>query len=99
MRKWTVQAMTEEVDMLEANGMIREVHYLYYLQNVFVIKKKNGNNRVFIDLINLDKACPEESFPLPMINRLEVSTKGHEIVSFIDAFSSYNEILMHLDDQ
>ena len=27
------------------------------------------------------------------------ATIGHELLSFMDAFSGYNQILMHLDDQ
>lgn len=33
--------MNEEVDRLEANDIIRNAHYLGWLANVAVVKKKN----------------------------------------------------------
>ncbi|XP_038713399.1 uncharacterized protein LOC120007270 [Tripterygium wilfordii] len=41
----------------------------------------------------------EDPFPLPHIDILVDSTAGHELLSFMDAFSGYNQILMHPDDQ
>ena len=38
----------------------------------------------------LNKACPKDSFPLLRIDQLVDSTVGHKLLSFMDAFSSYN---------
>ena len=42
--------------------------------------------------------CPKDSFFLPHIDMLVDATADHELLSFIDAFSSYNQILMNLND-
>ena len=52
-----------------------------------------------VDFTNLNKACLEDSFPLPRIDALVDSTSGYELLNFMDAFSSYNQILMYLEDQ
>ena len=52
-----------------------------------------------IDFTDLNKACPKDSFPLPHIDMLVDATVGHELLSFMDTFSCYNQILMHPDDQ
>ena len=52
-----------------------------------------------IDFTDLNKACPKDSFPLPHINMLVDATAGHELLSFMDTFSGYNQILMHPNDQ
>ncbi|MCA8824161.1 reverse transcriptase family protein [Escherichia coli] len=52
-----------------------------------------------MDFTDLNKACPKDSFPLPHIDMLVDATAGHELLSFMDAFSGYNQILMHPDDQ
>ena len=52
-----------------------------------------------IDFTDLNKACPKDSFPLPHIDMLVDAMAGHELLSFMDAFSGYNQILMHPDDQ
>jgi hypothetical protein len=52
-----------------------------------------------MDFTDLNKAYPKDSFPLPRINALVDSTSGYELLSFMDAFSGYNQILVHLEDQ
>ncbi|KAL5555336.1 hypothetical protein UlMin_037572 [Ulmus minor] len=59
----------------------------------------NGNWRVCVDFTDLNKACPNDSFPLPRIDHLVDATAGHELLSFMDAYSGYNQIRMHQPDQ
>ena len=63
------------------------------------MRKKNDKWRVCIDFTDLNKACPKNSFPHPHIDMLVDATADHELLSFMDAFSGYNQILMHPDDQ
>ena len=52
-----------------------------------------------VDFIDSNNACPKDSFPFPRIDQLVDSTTGHELLTYMDAFSSYNEILMKKEDQ
>ena len=52
-----------------------------------------------VDFTDLNKACPNDSFPLPSIDRLVVVSVGHHVLSFMDAFSGYNQIMMDLANQ
>lgn len=52
-----------------------------------------------VDFTDLNKACPKDCFPLPRIDQLVDSTAGHEVLSFMDAFSGYNQIRMAEFDQ
>lgn len=52
-----------------------------------------------IDFTDLNKACPKDSFPLPRIDTLVDLTAGHQTLSFMDAFSGYNQIKMYEPDQ
>ena len=52
-----------------------------------------------VDYIDLNKACPKDCFPLPRIDQLVDSTLGHAILSFMDAFSGYNQIHMDPKDE
>jgi len=70
-----------------------------WLANVVVVRKKNGKWRVCINFTDLNKSCPKDPFPLPHIDKLVHSTAGHQLMSFMDAFSGYNQILMHPEDQ
>ena len=77
--------------MLEAN-FIKEVYYPKWLANVVMVKKTNGKWRMCVDFTDLNKACPKDSYPLPHIDLLVDSTAGHRLLSFMDAFSEYNQI-------
>ena len=100
-RKFTPERnkiINEEIQKLIDIGSMKEVKYPNWLTNVVVVKKKNGKWRVCIDFTDLNKACPKDSFPFPHIGMLVDATAGHELLSFMDAYSGYNQILMHPDD-
>ena len=92
-------AVNDEVEKLLKLGSITEVRYPDWLTNPVVVKKKNGKLRVCVDFMDLNKACPKDSFPLPHIDRLVEATVGNRLLSFMDAFSGYNQIMMNPDDQ
>ena len=45
-----------------------------------------------IDFTDLNKACPKDSYPLPRVDVLVESAAQHQLLNFMDAFSSYNQI-------
>ena len=51
-----------------------------------------------VDFTDLSKACPKDSFPLPRIDQLMDSTARHRLLTFMDAFSGYNQIKMAEED-
>ena len=93
------QAVTEEVTKLLVAGFIREVYYPNWLANIVLVKKANGKWRMCMDFTDLNKACPNDSFPLPRIDQLVDSTTRHKLLTFMDAFSGYNQIKMAEEDQ
>ena len=100
------QAVTKEVTKLLTAGFVREVSYLDWLANIVLVKKANGKWRMCVDFTDLNKACPKDSFPLPRIDQLVDSfplpridqlvdsTAKHKLLTFMDAFSGYNQIKM-----
>nr|KYP59097.1 Neutral ceramidase [Cajanus cajan] len=59
-----------------------------------MVKNANRKWRMCVDYIDLNKACPKDACPLPNIDRLVDGTGGHQIFSFLDAYSRYpDEIL------
>ena len=49
--------------------------------------------------MNLNEACPKDSYPLPRIDQLVEAMAGHELLSFMDAYFGYNQIKMHPLDE
>ena len=47
----------------------------------------------------MNKACPKDSFSLPQIDQLVDATIGHQLLSFMDAFSGFNQIQMAHEDE
>ena len=64
-----------------------------------MVKKANGKWRICDDFTNLNKAYPKDSYPLPHIDQMVDSTASHKLLSFMDAFSGYNQIRMDEMDQ
>ena len=52
-----------------------------------------------VDYTDLNKACPKDSYPLPNIDHLVDNAPGFGMLSFGDAFSEYNQVKMHPDDE
>uniref|UniRef100_A0A2N9F131 Reverse transcriptase domain-containing protein n=1 Tax=Fagus sylvatica TaxID=28930 RepID=A0A2N9F131_FAGSY len=100
-QKWRVfapernDAIMEEVDKLLMTNFIREVFYPDWLANVVMVKKNTGKWRMCVDFIDLNKACPKDSFPLPRIDQLVDSTTGHKLLTFIlkNAGATYQRLM------
>ena len=93
------KVINEEVGKLLQEGAIREVEYPEWLANVVLVKKANRKWRLCIDFTDINRACPKDSFPLPRIDLIVDAIVGHELLSFMDAFSGYNQISMDPNDQ
>ena len=51
-----------------------------------------------VDFKYLNKASPKDVFHLPYIDILVDNIAGHALLSFMDAFSRYNQLKMSLED-
>jgi hypothetical protein len=52
-----------------------------------------------IDYTDLNKHCPNDPFPLPRIDQVVDSTAGSVLLCFLDYYSGYHQIALHLDDE
>ena len=88
----------EEIDKLLRVGFIRPVKRATWLSPIEVVPKKNGKIRVCIDYQKLKAEMVTEAFPLPFTDGVLDTVAGHEVYSFLDGFSGYNQIRMHTED-
>jgi hypothetical protein len=88
----------EEVAKLKKAQFIEEIKYPEWLANVVMVKKSNGKWRMCVDFTDLNKACPKDPYPLPSIDRLIDGASGYKTLSFMDAYSGYNQIKMNAAD-
>ncbi|XP_015945427.1 uncharacterized protein LOC107470543 [Arachis duranensis] len=92
-------ASLAEVKKLIAANFIREIRFTTWLANVVMVKKSNGKWRMCVDFTDLNRACPKDAYPLPCIDTLVDNSCGYGSLSFMDAYSGYNQILMHPSDK
>ncbi|KAM2040313.1 hypothetical protein ACFX16_034265 [Malus domestica] len=100
--------MKAEVEKLKGISFVRKVNYLTWVANVVLVKKNSTKEslllqkvlwRMCVDYTDLNKECLNDSFPLHFIDRLIDSSAGCELLSFMDAYSRYNQILINPPDQ
>ena len=51
-----------------------------------------------MDYTDLNDACLKDRFPMPRIDQIVDASAGHGMLSFLDAFSGYHQILIHSPD-
>jgi hypothetical protein len=93
------KAISEEIAWLLAVGFIMEVFYPDWLVNPVLVLKKNNTWCMCIDYTSLNKACPKDPFALLRIDQVIDSTAGHDMLSFLDAYSGYHQIPLYELDQ
>ncbi|XP_057450898.1 uncharacterized protein LOC130742814 [Lotus japonicus] len=93
------KAVQLETEKLIKASFIREVQYPTWLANVVMVKKANGKWRMCTDYTSLNKVCPKDSYPLPNVDKLVDGASGNELLSLMDAYSGYNQIMMHPSDE
>nr|GLL25249.1 uncharacterized protein LOC109150426 [Ipomoea trifida] len=87
------------VNKLIEASFIREVKYPTWISSIVPVRKKKCQIRVCVDFQDLNVACPKDDFPLPITELMIDAVTGHEIMSFMDGSSGYNQIRMAQEDE
>ena len=75
-------------------NFISEAKYTTWISNVVLVKKSNGKWRMCVDYTDFNRACPKDAYHLPNIDKLVDNSSGYKLLSFMDAYSGYNQIPM-----
>ena len=94
-----MKAIELEVKKLIDSDFVREEQHHDWVINIVPILKKNGKIRICIDYRDINVACPEDEFPLPITYVMIDNTCNFERLSFMDGFSWYNQIKMYPKDE
>ena len=87
-----------ELEKLLEAGFIKPVEITDWVSPMVLVKKKNGKLRVCIDYRRLNKATQKDHFPLPFVNQILDEVAGHELYTFLDGYSGYNQVSIHPND-
>ncbi|GKD28391.1 hypothetical protein Tco_1239169 [Tanacetum coccineum] len=88
-----------EVQKLVEAGIMREVYYHEWLSNLVMVKKHDSSWRMCVDFMDLNKACPQDCYPLPEIDWKVESLCGYLFKCFLDAYKGYHQIQMAKSDE
>ena len=91
--EWLLKIKEEVTKQLKV-GFIKLMHQAEWIANVVAIPKKDGNIRMCVDFRDLNKACPNDDFPLPHVDVLVNNTASSALMPFMDGFFEYNQIKM-----
>ena len=89
----------EEIDKLLQVGFIYPVDKVTWLSPIVIVPKKNGALRVCVDYRKLNAATVTDPFPIPFTDAMLDAVAGHEMYSFLDGFSGYNQVLVAPEDR
>ncbi|GKB43316.1 reverse transcriptase domain-containing protein [Tanacetum coccineum] len=78
---------------------MKEVHYHNWLSNPTMVKKHDGSWRMCVDFKDLNKACPQDGYPLPEIDWKVESLCEYPLKCFLDAYKGYHQIKMAEEDE
>ena len=70
-----------------------------WIANLVVVRKKNGEIKLCVDFRNLNKCSNKDNYPLPKMEHLLQKVSGARVMSFLDGFSRYNQVVVDPDDQ
>jgi hypothetical protein len=93
------ETIWQEVNRLLEAGFIRPVDYPCSLVNPILVEMSNGSWCMCIDYISLNKACPKDEYLMPCIYQIVDSIVSCELLSFLDAYSGYNQISLTNNDK
>jgi hypothetical protein len=89
----------EEIDKLLRVGFFRPVKRATWLSPILVVLKKNAKLRVYVEYRKLNAATITNAFPLLFTDEVLDTVVGHEMYSFLDGFSGYNQIRIAEEDK
>nr|GFA08826.1 reverse transcriptase domain-containing protein [Tanacetum cinerariifolium] len=93
------KAIQAEVEKLVEAGIMKEVYYHDWLSNPVMVKKHDGSWRMCVDFTNLNKAYPQDCYPLPEIDWKVESLCEYPFKCFLDAYKGYHQIKMATADE
>jgi len=89
----------KEVRKLLQAKIIVALRYSECVANLVHVPKKSGEIRLCVDLRNLNRASLKDNYPLLTMDHILQKVVGSARISMMDGFFSYNQVVVHPEDQ
>jgi hypothetical protein len=89
----------KELQNMVDPGIIAPIRYSSWMSNLVVVRKKTGEIRLCVDFCNLNQLSLKDNYPLPNMEHLLQRVKGTGMMSMLDGFFGYNQVLLKREYQ
>jgi hypothetical protein len=89
----------KEINKMYDAKIIVPLRFSKWVSNLVPTRKKIGEIKLCINFRNLNKVSLKDNYPLPKMDHILQKVVGASRISLLDGFSSYNQVLVYLDDQ
>jgi len=94
-----VQRVKEGLDKLLDAQFIFPIETTQWLSPLVIVPKKNGKLNIYVDYRKLNSQTKKDPFPLPFLDLVLDIVVRHEMYSFMDGYSCYNQVKMVKKDK
>jgi len=88
-----------KIEKLEKVDIISPIRHLDSLSNLVVVRKKTGEIHLCVDFVDLNKASIKYNYPLLDMEMLLQQVTGSTLMSMLDKFLGYNQVIVAEDDR
>jgi hypothetical protein len=96
--KLASQIQKELQKMVDAS-IIAPIWYSSWMSNLIFVWKKTGEILLCVDFRNLNQLSLKDNYPLSNMEHLLQRVTGAGMMSMLDGFSGYNQVLLKREDQ
>ena len=89
----------KELNKLLATKIIFPVRHTTWVANLVPVRKKLGDIRICIDFQNMNRAILKDNYLGPAMEQILQSVSKSAMLSLLDLFSRYNQVLMTKEDR
>ena len=79
--------------------IIKPIRHSSWVSNLVPIRKKNGDIRLCVDFRNLNLSSLKDNYCLPIMEAMLQRVTGSELMSMMDGFSGYNQVVVKESEQ
>ena len=88
----------KEIEKLLKAKFMKPTRYVQWLENIIPMTKKNEKLHVCVDFIDINVVTLKDMYVMPIVDILINSAANNEFLSFMDGYSSNNQILIAIED-
>ena len=84
----------KELNKFLATKITFPVQHTTWVASLVPIRKKSSEIRICIDFQNLNRASLKDNYLVPYMEQILQSVSGFALLSLLDGFSEYNQVLV-----